>query len=250
MLVRSQKRWIAWREYCPGAEAGISACIRDATQERLNLLTGKAESGPGADGAIVPVFVVQDGSEKVYDLDVALLRFAKPETEGQKRFNAIAAEITERLQLGEHGQDTFGSIYAQQDSMSLTYASPALISVVHSFYANEGGAHGNGGIQNFNIDMRTGKLLEIQDVLPEDAAGVLMAQCKDQIVAEKKLRMEGIEDYDVAQDSFIKDDIIGEHIATLSRWSIGAEISSSPSTATRSGPTPKASMSAASRRSK
>ena len=48
-------------------------------------------------------------------------------------------------------------VYAQEDTLSLTYASPALMSVRHDFYVNEGGAHGNYGTGNFNIDMASGQ---------------------------------------------------------------------------------------------
>lgn len=222
MLARSQKRWIAGREYCGQGEEEIGVCVRRVTEERLRLLTGAAESGPGVEGELIPVFVVQDGTETVYDLDISLLRFANPQGAGETAFNGIAADILVRIKTGPHGEDTMGRIYAQQDGMRLSYASPDFISVEHSFYLNTGGAHGNGGIENFNIDMETGKLLEIGDVLPESAMAPLMAQCRAQIVAEKTERLTG-ETYDPANDSFLTDEVIAEHLATLSRWSIGAD---------------------------
>lgn len=169
------------------------------------------------------MFIVQDGTEKIYDFDIEVLRFVHPKTKGEKKLNDIANDIVSEVTIGPHGQDTMGSTYAQQDGITLTYAAPDFMSVLHSYWSDEGGAHGNGGVENFNIDMKTGKVLEIGDVLPEDAASVLQAKCKDQIIAEKKTRMEGIEDYDVATDDFIKDEVIAEHIATFSRWSIGAD---------------------------
>lgn len=222
MLARSQKRWIAGREYCGQGEEETGVCVRRATLERLRLLTGTAETGPGVDGDVIPVFVVQDGTEKAYDLDISLLRFADPQGAGETAFNKIAKDILAGIKTGPHGEDTMGRIYAQQDGMSLSYASPEFVSVLHSFWSDEGGAHGNGGVENFNIDMETGKLLEIGDVLPESAMAPLMAQCRAQIVAEKKERLSG-EPYDPATDSFLTDDVISEHLATLSRWSIREE---------------------------
>ncbi len=222
MLARSQKRWIAGREYCGQAEEEIGVCVRRVTLERLRLLTGTAETGPGVDGDLIPVFVVQEGTEKVYDLDISLLRFADPQGAGEEAFSAIAEDILARIKTGPHGEDTMGRIYAQQDGMSLSYASPEFVSVEHSFWSDMGGAHGNGGIENFNIDMETGKLLEIGDVLPESAMTPLMAQCRAQIVAAKKERLSG-EPYDPATDSFLTDEVISEHLATLSRWSIRQE---------------------------
>jgi uncharacterized protein len=223
MLVRSQKRWIAGREQCPGAEAGLSSCVRTALEERLRLLRGEADSGPGPSSKLMPVFVVQDGTETVYDLDIAVLRFVDARTAGERKLNDIANDIVSRVTVGPHGQDTMGRIYAQQDAMSLTYASPGFLSVLHSYWADEGGAHGNGGIENFNIDMQTGRTLEIGDVMTEEGAAEMMSRCKEQVIAEKKRRMADVEDYDVATDDFIRDDVISEHVATLSRWRIGAD---------------------------
>ncbi|MCB1435268.1 MAG: hypothetical protein KDK75_22815, partial [Alphaproteobacteria bacterium] len=99
--------------------------------------------------------------------------------------------------------------------------SPDFISVMHSFWADLGGAHGNGGVENTNIDMVSGKLLQIGDVFSEAAAAELMTQCKDKIIAEKRQRLEG-EAYDPAQDPSLSDEVIAEHVATMSRWSFTA----------------------------
>lgn len=222
MLARSQKRWIKVREYCGQAEEGIGVCVRRVTEERLRLLAGAAETGPGTEGELIPVFLVQDGTEKVYDLDIAVLRFADPRVPGEKTLNRIASDILDRAKLGPHGEDTFGRIYAQQDGLSISYASPDFMSVMHSFWGDTGGAHGNGGVQNFNIDMATGRVLEIGDVMPESAMAPLATRCRGQIIAEKTRRLPG-EPYDPGTDSFLDNGVIAEHLATLSRWSIRAD---------------------------
>ena len=53
---------------------------------------------------------------------------------------------------------------------------------------NEGGAHGNHGAGNFNIDMASGRLIAIGDVLAEPPAAILTLWCKQQIDAEKQKR--------------------------------------------------------------
>ncbi len=218
MLVRSQKRWIASREGCTEAEAGITACIRDETAKRLRLLTGTLESGPGAGNRPIPVFVMQEGNAKAYDLDVQLLRFGDPQSAGEKTLNRITTEARKMLKIGPHGEDTGGSTYAIVQAMTISYASPEFMSVITSYWADTGGAHGNGGVSNSNIDMETGKLLEIGDVFGEDTAAKLTADCKTQLIAEKQRRLAG-ETYDPAVDDFLKDEVIAEHVATLSRWS-------------------------------
>ncbi len=215
MLARAQKDWIASREQCGTSPDGLEACIRKETQERLALFAGEPESGPGTGSRLIPVFVRQEGSETVYDLDIQLYRFAAPATPGEKAFNAITQEHIDRLKMGPHGEETDGRIYAIEEGMTLSYASPQFLSVLNSFWADTGGAHGNGGVENFNLDITTGEPYQIMDFFGEEAAAELAKDCKAQIIARKK---ENLEDYDPQTDDFLKDEIIGEHIATLSRW--------------------------------
>jgi uncharacterized protein len=217
MLAVSQRNWIASRESCPASESGIVACIKTATGERLQLLEGKPDSGPGAGGRIIPTFIVQEGTEKAYDLDITMLRFADPETAGQKRFNAISENMVKRVRQGPHGEETDGRIWAMEETLRLTYASPRLFSLMFVYWYDMGGAHGNGATENFNFDMETGKDYGIEDFFSEDAAAELMAKCKAQIIAEKQQRLKG-ETYDAATDEFLKDDVIAEHISTLGSW--------------------------------
>jgi uncharacterized protein YecT (DUF1311 family) len=220
MLVRSQKRWLQWRESCQTAE-GVSDCVRRETEGRIRQFRGEAESGPGVGGEIVPQFIAQDGTAEAYDLDIAVMRYKEPRSKAEKRFNAIADGIVADVILGPHGKDTGGSVYAQKDLMSISYASPLLMSVKNSFYLNQGGAHGDGGSENFNIDMRTGKLLEIGDMITEEGAADLRSGCKEQIKKEKLKRLgESDADYNPDTDDFLKDDVIAEHVATAGRWTI------------------------------
>lgn len=219
MLARSQRRWIAERERnCPTSETGLDACIGAMTGERVKLFNGAAVSGPGPGGRIIPLFIEQEGTEKVYDLDITMLRFADARTDGEKLFNGLADKIAARIKTGNHGEDTMGRIYALDEAMTLSFASPDFISVEHTFWADTGGAHGNGGSENSNIDMRNARILAIGDLFAEPAVLDLIAQCKTQLIAEKKARW-GSEPYDPATDTFLADDVIGEHVATLSRWS-------------------------------
>ena len=219
MLARSQKQWIAEREAnCPQSGVGMDQCINSMTEERIVLFEGKPSGGPGIEGRIIPIFIVQDGTEEAYDLDITMLRFAEASTPGQKRFNKIADDMAARIKTGPHGEDTMGRIWAMEEAMVLSYASPKLVSVIFSYWYDMGGAHGNGASDSFNFSMATGKDYSIGDFFSEDAAGKLMAQCKAQIIAEKKERF-GSEPYDPAADSFLKDEVIAEHVATMSSWS-------------------------------
>jgi uncharacterized protein YecT (DUF1311 family) len=123
MLARSQKAWIAEREAnCPKSEAGIVACVTGMTRERLALFEGKPESGTAPAGRIIPVFILQEGTPAVYELDVTMQRFADARTRGERRFNAIADEIRARVKTGKHGEDTMDRVYSMIEAMSFRAA--------------------------------------------------------------------------------------------------------------------------------
>ena len=170
---------------------------------------------------MVPVFLVQDGTAKQWDIDMALLRFADPVTAGEKLFNRLADTILRQAKLGPHGQESHDMIFAMEDSLSLTYASPRLVSARHDFYINEGGAHGNYGTDNINIDMASGKRLAIGDIVDEAGAARLTRQCKAEIDAERKQRVPDAED--VPYDAKTRDATIAETVRDLASWSIGAD---------------------------
>jgi uncharacterized protein len=217
VMTQSQKRWIARREACSSNDGDVASCVTARTQERLALLRGQAESGPGPGGQLVPQFVVQQGGPGSYDIDMALLRFATPQTPGQMKLNALADEIAAGAKLGpQAGEQSTG--LAQEDSFAITYASPALMSVRHWYYVNEGGAHGNHGVSNFNIDMASGRLIAIGEVLAEPPAAILTLWCKTQIEAEKQKRNPGI---DLAEGAAERDKAIAAQLRELSSWSIG-----------------------------
>ena len=108
---------------------------------------------------------------------------------------------------------------AREDRFAITYASPEFMSVRHQFYVNEGGAHGNHGTTNINLDMASGTLLDVKDVLPEPSAAILTLWCKGQIEAEKRTRMP---DADLAEGAAGRDAVIAAQVRDLSNWSIGA----------------------------
>jgi uncharacterized protein YecT (DUF1311 family) len=217
VLARSQKRWIARREFCSASE-DVTACAKERTAERLALLAGEPMSGPGAGGPIVPQFLVQDGSKTQYDIDIAVLRFAEAKTPGEQTLNRLADEVIAAATLGPHGGPEQTAIMTREDRFSLTYASPALLSVRHDFYLNEGGAHGNYGTKNYNIDMAGGQLIGVADVLAEPSAAILTLWCKQQIEAEKQKRVPGVE---LGEGAAERDKTIAAQVRELSSWSIG-----------------------------
>lgn len=219
MLALAQRQWIADREAaCP--EKGDSACVGDKTDERLALFTVRPEAGKGTGRRMIPVFVAQQGDSTHYTVAFNLARFAEAASPGERAFNAAVAEIATKAPLGRNGQNTGERTLESDADLTVTYASPDLISAAVTSWADDGGAHGNGGVTSINIDLARGKELAVQDVLTEAGARKLGAACREQIIAAK--RQQNGEDYQPEADSFLSDAVIAEHIATLSRWSFSA----------------------------
>ncbi len=221
MLARSQKRWIAEREYCGGDDTGIAACVAGKTKDRLGLLLGTPESGPGAPGKLVPVFLVQDGNDRRWDIDFSLLRFVDAKTPAEKRLNTYTDGILGKAKLGPHGEDSNGMTFAMEDSLALTYASPALLSVRHDSYVNEGGAHGNYGTGNLNIDLVSGRVLGLKDIVDAAGATTLIQRCKAEIDTERRKRVPDADDVPYSEKE--RDATIAETVRDLGSWSIGQD---------------------------
>jgi len=220
MLVRAQRHWLSEREAdCPASALGLNACISDMTGIRIAELEGTPKSGPGSGSRIIPYYVVQDGSETAYDIEAEFFRFAEPRSEGEKAFNAAMAKTSGNYKIGPHGEDTAGRTYEIRTFSILNYASGRLVSAKVNEWSFTGGAHGNGISLGINIDLAKGREIEIGDILPEAAFPILMENCRNQIIAEKKVRLDDAT-YDPAADEFLKDEVIAEHLATMSAWSL------------------------------
>jgi hypothetical protein len=166
----------------------------------------------------VPQFLVQEGTPAQYDIDIAVLRFAEPRTAGEQTLNRLADEVLAGAKLGPHGETGQSAILAREDAFAVVHASPGFMSVRHSFYVNEGGAHGNYGTENYNIDMASGRLAGIADVLAEPSAAILTIWCKTQIEAGKRKRIPGI---DLGEGMAERDKAIAAQVRDLAAWSIG-----------------------------
>ncbi|MBL8906385.1 MAG: DUF1311 domain-containing protein [Rhizobiales bacterium] len=220
MLVRAQRHWLAEREAnCPASALGLQGCIGDMTGVKTAELEGGPGSGPGSGSRIIPYYVFQDGSESAYAIQAQFFRFAEPRSAGEKAFNAAMAKTSGNYKIGPHGEDTGGRTYEIQTFSVLNYASDRLISATVNEWSFTGGAHGNGISLGINIDLSSGREIEIADILSEAAFPALMQECRSQIVAEKMERFSG-EPYDPATDEFLKDEVIAEHLATMAAWSL------------------------------
>lgn len=225
MLQLAQKRWLASRVDRCSTESGqdLTNCLLKFTEDRRLLLEGAPESGPGAGAKIVPVFIQQEGSGKQYSVDYTLLRFSDPRSAGQELFNRQIDEIGKKAPLGATNDDALeGMQLSAIASAALSYASPKVISSAIMIWSFDGGAHGNGGLTNVNVDLAGGRLITFDSLFDVADKEPLAVSCRQQIKDQKVEKMGG-EEFKPADDPNYQESTIDEHIADLTRWSFTSE---------------------------
>jgi hypothetical protein len=195
----------------------LGECLAEGLDERIAEFMALPDSGPGAPSRMIPVFVVRPGDETHYTIYAQSFRFAEPKSEGEKLFNAHVAELLTKLPLAAIPKSEEGEVLESDTSMSIKYASPKLVAAT-AFWWHDNAEDGIGGLQSFTVNLETGKDVTIADLMTEAAAKELAKQCRERIIAAKKEQID--EFYDASKDAMLKDEVIAEHVATLSRWLI------------------------------
>jgi uncharacterized protein YecT (DUF1311 family) len=222
-LADSQRKWLVTRDQCEDeTDAKTAACLREKMEERRSLLAGEPVSGPGTGSRMIPVFIQQEGSKTQYAVDFSLMRFAAPKSRSEKLFNGKIDELAETAPLGPHGQDLDLEVPLESiASVTVSYASPRLLSAAIDVWSFDGGAHGNGVTSNVNIDLGRGAFLKSADIFPAPAFGPLKEDCKAQIFEKKREGIEG--EYNPAEDSTYSDDTVTAYMKDLDQWHFFAD---------------------------
>jgi uncharacterized protein YecT (DUF1311 family) len=222
----SQLRWIKRREACDDdTVADLGTCIGAETGKRMALLRATPETGPGDGGDLAPWFIQKEGKNGDWDIDLNLVRFADPRTEGESLFNReaetlAAPSLLENSTLGTATIEVVkDQIYAKAVSLSPTYASKTLISALAEGYEDTGGAHGNSWRRGITIALHEGRRLTFAELFPRDVKGILSKLCNDQLVAARKVRT-GDATMDLEEGA---DLIVLAHIKDLERWAFWAD---------------------------
>ncbi|WP_162914179.1 lysozyme inhibitor LprI family protein [Taklimakanibacter lacteus] len=224
-LVASQRKWVKSREDNCGYQQGteLTSCILTATEERYRLLSAAPESGPGASSTMVASFIQQDGDQHHYDVDYTLARFAKASSPGERLFNAEVRKIEKSAPLKRLKEAVGDEVpYAAFAAMTITYASPKLLSAKIDAWVNAGGAHGNGGTSSINIDLGKGVALKASDLFDTKGQAALKADCVTQIFAQKKDRNDDL-DFKPEDDPNYSEATIVDHLKSLDSWSFWAD---------------------------
>lgn len=230
-LLASQRAWLRERDQrCGyGADGERIECLMRMTLERNGIVSATAASGPGPDARLIPFALQQEGSKTAYEISVAGVRFADPQRPGEKAFNEAMDALIAEAPFNEKVDFEAPVVLTYNQSISLTYASPGLVSALVSTDRYDGGAHPNYFFSAINISPDTGELST--DMLFSSSAKVDLAQtCENELfskgaddalsAAERKERLNP--DYEK---------VIATAVDTLSAWTFhadGARIHFSP----------------------
>jgi uncharacterized protein YecT (DUF1311 family) len=226
-LRASRLLWIKQRESCSAdLENDAGSCVRGFLEERLVLLSGKPESGDApAQLRFVPWFRESEAKPGAWGLDVVLDKIAEPRSPGEELYNHEAESLIAPAPLdgAAPGPDLppvpADKTYGYDARLHPTYVSDILISAFADGYTFTGGAHGIAWSRSLNIDLRNGRDLTFADLFPLEAVGPLAKQCTDQLIAERRGKLN---DPTVNLDEGA-DIAIVKSIRELSRWSFRAD---------------------------
>jgi len=186
-ILQSQRSWLKLRiNGCLEDKKPSIKCLIDMTQSRSLFLQGKPRSGPGTGHDLTPLIIEQAGTAKLYEEDIALMKFSAPALPGEKLFNTEIDKLLKDVPGFKDSDDTPDMTYSYDLTLDLTYASPLFLSASAGTYTFEGGAHGNYGKSGINIDIAKGKLLTFADVFEPSAHQKLEDSCLSQIKTQRK----------------------------------------------------------------
>ena len=204
-LRQSQRAWLKTRDArCGyGSDAERIDCLLQQTTQRTLIIAAKPKTGPGSGAAMVPFASVQAGSKTAYEVEIAGVRFAAPAGAGQMSFNTQVddlvkqAPFTEKIDFETPGQLSYNQ------SITLEYAAPNLVSALVQTWRYDGGAHGNSVFSAINVSPQTGELTYDKLFSPEaktelaDACGSrLYSYDSDEALSKAQLKQMFFPEYE------------------------------------------------------
>jgi uncharacterized protein YecT (DUF1311 family) len=221
-LLQSQRTWLKTRANACSDKTGAekATCLTKATDARRQYLAGATEAGRGSGGKLVPVIIEQPGGKGQYELDVSLLKYTPPTNAAEKLFNAEVDALLRDVEATKNEDLERDLSYSYDLHLSMSYASPQLISAHLDGYVFSGGAHGNSISDNINIDVAKAKILAFGDVFPTASEPKIEAECMRQILVQKTERLEG----EKIEGDSLKElrQSLADELVKLKRWSFAS----------------------------
>jgi uncharacterized protein len=221
----SQRQWLKYRdETCTWrADAERTQCVIDETEKRWRVLSGLPKAGPGTGSArLEPYLIARKGDAKKYAIDITAVVFAAPATAGERAFNEAVAALHADAPLNETIDFESPGELSYNLHVEVLYASSEFVSALGTGWRYDGGAHGNSWTRSVTVDLKAGRLLSFADLFPETAREAFANICRDQLVAQRREKLEQSEG-DARRELEAYETTISEHMADLSRWSFAAD---------------------------
>jgi uncharacterized protein YecT (DUF1311 family) len=222
-FVADQRQWITARDdRCTYADTSghrlegraLSACLKKESDRRRLFLSGMSMDGPGVAGMIRSFFIKGRGRPSDFGL-----KFGSPRSAGEQAFNHSVDEALKDVNVSDGGKGNTTDDF----SMTLNYASPALVSA-EIVIAYPSSAHPVDNHSEINVDLAAGRVLKFDDVFRAGARNNLMAQCRQQLDDFiGKAASDELGDAD-DRDGIMKqrEDLVRASAADMTRWSLGS----------------------------
>lgn len=182
MLRQNQRAWLKSRDArCGyGSDGERTDCLMQQTTRRTLIIAARAKTGPGSGAAMMPFASVQAGSKTAYEVEIAGVRFAAPAEAGEISFNKAVDDLVKQAPFTEKIDfETSGQLSYNQ-SITLEYAAPNLVSALVQTWRYDGGAHGNSFFSAINVSPETGVLTYDRLFSPE-AKAQLADACENRL---------------------------------------------------------------------
>ncbi|MEO9873921.1 MAG: lysozyme inhibitor LprI family protein [Anderseniella sp.] len=160
MLRQNQRAWLKTRAARCGYGSDVERidCLAQQTTRRTLIIAAQPKTGPGSGAAMVPFARVQAGSKTAYEIEIAGVRFADPAAAGQVSFNRQVDDLVKQAPFTEKIDfETAGQLSYNQ-SITVEYAAPNLVSALVQTWRYDGGAHGNSFFSAINVSPQAGVL--------------------------------------------------------------------------------------------
>lgn len=180
-LKSSQRAWLMQRnaQCSSGDDAEQIVCLKKMTGARQVLLAGTPASGPGPGSPMEPFFIVKEGGQRTYAIDISGMKFTAPKAKGEIAFNEAVDAVIKDAPINEE-VDFDPPALEYQQTMQIVYAGPELVSALLSVYRYDGGAHPNHYSTSINVSTRYG-LLAFDDLFDPSSLGAVAKLCYDRL---------------------------------------------------------------------
>lgn len=216
VLRDGQRAWLKLRDLTCQAEA---ECLANQSDSRAQEL---AKTPEGA----APFLLAQEGKPGVYRVSISGPRYFDMSVPGAAAYERWFQQLVDQSPYGDPPDKDLMDAFALDHEVAVTVESrtPRLFSASASIYAFSGGAHGSGVTESLNIDLATGKPIDMNKQIGPSGLSRLEGECLDQIAREKAERLD-----DTAVDQARKEildiypSVIAEHLRDSARWTFERE---------------------------